>query len=983
MKLRTATCCLAASLMLSGCQAPEALAPTPPGDGPRVVWDLDARPFPDIPFPNDLACRPDPGSPTGRRLNVSLIGTTALEMDVRAELDLLAGFSTFAPISVSFEAPLDVADLLARHGPSLDPRDDAVLLVDLESGEPVYLDIGSGAYPLTLERPGRYFPCDPRADGSNLLFETRAEDLDGDGVLDPGEDTDGDGVLDRPNTLRPNGDPVDDLLTCYERETNTLIIRPLVPLEPEHRYAVVLTDRLAGEDGQPVRSPFAGVNHTEQTRELQALLPALADLGLGVERVAFAWTFTTQPTSRDLEHLRMGLYGQGPFSRLAVDFPPETKLEVAWDDPSRLDHHPFIVPLDESWAAVRLFAEGLFGQNEISAALLASYAHIDYLVLGRTTTPMLLTGLEQAWRLDARTGEIELGREALPWLAAIPRARPELGIGPPYPVAIYVHGTGGSRMESLGFAGHMARLGIATVGLEVPMHGMVLSPEDLELYTMLMGSFNLGGLIQRLADNRTVDITGDGLPDEAGNFWSFHTFHTRDAVRQGALDVIRLIQVLRGFDGKRRWSLDADGDGVAELEGLAGDFDADGQVDLAGPDGPYYLFGISLGGIVSSVAAPLEPAVRAAAPIAPGGGMSDVALRSLQTGVPEQVVMPMLGPLLYAAPGADGQVELAFYLAESYRERSLPVLALPELRPGDLARLVDLENGESSEAPVSPEGCFRLSVACDRGDRLRLELRRQADAAPFFTAEHTDRELRWKGETFAAGSPLTALESGYGVRRQSPQLRRFIQIAQTALDPGDPINYGRYYQDAELYRDYPGTHAPTALALVLSAGDMNVPISTGVSLARAAGLLGYRPEDEDARYGLTAQQVLADSYVLEGLERLRRFAGAPWNDEREILLDPDDLSQGLDGFAAPRLDPPLRLGRSEASGRLNRLRFIYPSPRGAHGIMTSNPSKDYNIDLHVVLAVARYFRSQAREWHDETCLGAGDCAWLPEALEPP
>ena len=32
-------------------------------------------------------------------------------------------------------------------------------------------------------------------------------------------------------------------MTWYERETNTLIIRPVVPLREETRYAVVLTER--------------------------------------------------------------------------------------------------------------------------------------------------------------------------------------------------------------------------------------------------------------------------------------------------------------------------------------------------------------------------------------------------------------------------------------------------------------------------------------------------------------------------------------------------------------------------------------------------------------------------------------------------------------------------------------------------------------------------------------------------------------------
>ena len=59
---------LTLALCAAGCNPamPEGLAPTPAGSGPKVVFDFDARPLPEIPFPNDLATRPDPESPTGR-----------------------------------------------------------------------------------------------------------------------------------------------------------------------------------------------------------------------------------------------------------------------------------------------------------------------------------------------------------------------------------------------------------------------------------------------------------------------------------------------------------------------------------------------------------------------------------------------------------------------------------------------------------------------------------------------------------------------------------------------------------------------------------------------------------------------------------------------------------------------------------------------------------------------------------------------------
>lgn len=71
------------------------LAPSNPSDlGPRIVWDLFAEPFPEIPFPNDVGTRPDLTSGSGRRINVSLQAATAHERKLRRLINELEGFGT-------------------------------------------------------------------------------------------------------------------------------------------------------------------------------------------------------------------------------------------------------------------------------------------------------------------------------------------------------------------------------------------------------------------------------------------------------------------------------------------------------------------------------------------------------------------------------------------------------------------------------------------------------------------------------------------------------------------------------------------------------------------------------------------------------------------------------------------------------------------------------------------------------------------------
>ena len=109
-----------ALLFIPACAAPPSgLLSTPEGTGPMIQIDWDAHPLPEIPFPNDLATRPDSSSPTGLRLNISLVAPTRFEIDARETLNEMTGFGLYAPITVAFEHDIDLDNVIDRH------RDDA------------------------------------------------------------------------------------------------------------------------------------------------------------------------------------------------------------------------------------------------------------------------------------------------------------------------------------------------------------------------------------------------------------------------------------------------------------------------------------------------------------------------------------------------------------------------------------------------------------------------------------------------------------------------------------------------------------------------------------------------------------------------------------------------------------------------------------------------------------------------------------------
>ena len=139
----------------------------------------------------------------------------------------------------------------------------------------------------------------------SLLFDTAAEDVNRNGLLDPAN-IDNDGDLDVPNVYPEGGDPREDLLTWYERITNTLIVRPVVPLREENTYAVVLTERLVDAAGEPVRSPWPWVHHApNRSARPHCRRPTQSRFESRRRRVRL--TFTTGRVTGDLVDIRRSL----------------------------------------------------------------------------------------------------------------------------------------------------------------------------------------------------------------------------------------------------------------------------------------------------------------------------------------------------------------------------------------------------------------------------------------------------------------------------------------------------------------------------------------------------------------------------------------------------------------------------------------------------------------------------------------------------
>lgn len=773
---------MAALALLGACEGgglPQGWAPTPQGIGPEVVWDLEAEPLPEIPLPNDVATWPDPSSPTGRRVNASLVAPSGMERRLRQEFDRLDGWGTFAPITVRFDAPIDTDDLVRRQGRGQFGSDDfarhALYLIDMETGVPVPLDIGTRLFPRVVANTGAYYDNDPRDGASNLLLETVDEDLNGNRVLDPGEDTDFDGVLDVPNTFdgRLDGTPnetVDEMMWFYERQTNTLFVRPIIPLNEASQYVVVLTDRLVGEDGAPVRSPFDWVHHVGQTEDLTSLPDVFArhpeiygDLASrGWGGVSFAWSFTTQSVRGDLVALRDGLYGRGPFAYLAEDFPAQL-VPAPLQGGTRVDPcEPGARIYTVTPAQLRVALEGLPVEDlglpvtTLEAVIDSVERSVAYLAFGFFESPYLLGDPEfedvnDTWQVNRQTGETPIARDLVPMFIMVPKETETHR--QPFPATFYAHGYGSLNLEAIAFGGLVANHGVATVSINAQGHGIPLGDDLRPLLTSVLGQNCLAPLGQALGRDRARDLNGDDVADSAGLFFSAYMFHTRDTLRQSTVDWMQAIRIIRSWDDHpdypdgRDWipgeitgdgprdtltfDGDVDGDGTIDREG---DFDGNGVPDLGGWDRPYGQWGSSLGGIMTMLNAGIEPSIVAAAPVSGGGGLFDVGLRTSLGTARHPIWLRVIGPVISARPVesdedndtacAVGERSLYFQLPNLNEDTQTEFACVPSasLDEGDAIVVVNFRNGERRCAGVGPDGRFRTQIPTDEGDPLRVTI---------------------------------------------------------------------------------------------------------------------------------------------------------------------------------------------------------------------------------------------------------------------
>jgi hypothetical protein len=665
----------------------------------------------------------------------------------------------------------------------------------------------------------------------------------------------------------------------YEVATNTLMIRPLFPLRPETTYAVVLTRHLLGRDGEPVRSPFDGVNEPSQTH---ALAPVPGFVKGGAEAVAFAWTFSTQSLTRDWSALRRGMDGEGPLAWIAQDFPPLiTNLTDFTDlpplpgetapEPDGRPDGPLV--LDAAYLNRILKLAEPFIPGGVALEPMQS---VDYVVLGTIRSLDFRRPDDGGIWVDESAGTVDAAPFDLPFLLAIPIETEDHK--PPFPVVIHSHATRTSRLEAALIAEHYARRGFAALSVDAAGHGPitgdvlaqfelgnVFSPSQISFLAGAVGRFLLGSdydakgksLEEILLDfdgnpvwrvvateGRSVDEDGDGLMQSGDGYLVPNSFRLGSSGRQTVLDNMMALRLLRSFDQAALPTGFDDLEGVStddiRKRALLGDFNADGRIDVGGPDATFSATGISLGGFHTALMMAVEPNVTTAVPIVSGGNLADLMAQTSLTDATDPIFAQAYGPAVVGCPTKTEAGEPTIALTWSFwsqrcrdetlieHAREQGGLPFVPVVPGGTAVLenprLQAEGGAAyaedahHEAPITEHGGFQIAVATDIGDTLVLTL---LDAS----GEQTHR------------AELTAVKPGLGRPRNTPRFRRLIDLAQIATDRTDPVAFARY-----LFKEPLDGTPPKNILHVVAVGDRIVPFPGSLSFDRAAGLLGLDEE---------------------------------------------------------------------------------------------------------------------------------------------
>ena len=425
-------------------------------------------------------------------------------------------------------------------------------------------------------------------------------------------------------------DPADGIPISLKR--SRLLIEPLRPLAPSTTYIVALTNALLSTDGLPARpAPLFSVvaSDTAVSEQDAPILDTLTPTQLGTleaarsqvirpavealtqqlalfpeDAIVVAWPFTTQSVHKTLQAVNDNAVAQD-----IVAFPSGmTSDQLGAPAGANVWFGNLDVPYYQ-----RSLANSTATENPYNAFWKANPAtpDVNASFLGKVpcgafavgaTLPDGQTAMPSASTTICFPNPVATSTETLPVLMTVPNnpaiTKPAAG----WPVVIFQHGITGNRSQMLAIGPTLASVGIVTVAIDIPLHGLPPGHPLRMDGASIPAPFQTG---ERTFDgdftNNTTGGPGpDGVIDTSGaafiNLVSLIT--SRDNLRQAVADLIHMTKSLP--------NLDMDGNPATP------DIDPD-RISFVGH---------SLGGIIGGTLLGVNSDIGAATLAMPGGGIA-------------------------------------------------------------------------------------------------------------------------------------------------------------------------------------------------------------------------------------------------------------------------------------------------------------------------------------------------------------------------
>ncbi len=925
-------------LVLAACstECPNSARYTTSSIGPGVRYDLVAG-IESVPWPNDSLCWLDDADPGPCLPNLP---TAMLEPYpagwVRA-IDATRGWSTNGPIVVPFSraadvqsgSAVDLARLLALQQDN-DWSNDAIYLVDLETGLPHTLDFPATRGSFILHQPIALDPSDVRRGEPSLTVETIYEGLGSQTTkLTTGSetsegplyrqdwDTDSDGTLDVPvllpghicdiptkaadgsqsSSVQRDRCLADELVDAYDSAKNTLRIYPRTPLAQGRRYAVVIMDRLVDNDERPVQSPFSGVSHPRQVAVAERVLHWLGTPDLAryygpvpediTAHVRFVWGFTTGAPSKDLRSL---------FRRYQPDF------FLAAGSTSSIATH---VTLERQYA-LDASCSGISARSTLSAlmrevlnlspteerATVDSYGSISSVVVGTLSHPTYPdVAMDPLVEVTSHSGAIT----DIPFWLTVPKTATSES---PLRIVVVSHEQGSHRLEGLRWAGHWASLGLATLGFD-------RIGTDIDTLNEAVANAQLQ-FDQSCTGNLYLDLM---RPRSDSHTWHANNLSDVDP------DVVAT---------RRRWRLDA-----IELATIArclkSSVVTSNSIDMHRELSPGAFFGVGTGAATAALAASLAPGEVPLIMVDPATSPERAWSRGATWGAAKTNLWHVFGPRLAGVPAKslDGVATRCNSTDSSIRlvnadtpGTGIEVGCLPLpfvdkngnrlLNNGATAIATNLSSLSRRCVAMTKDGHFSMGLPAAANDAIELSiydsldvvirLGRDADCA-LVSDSLVPAFVLGSGGTEESVSSILTTAHGLGLERQSSELLHALDLAASAFTLANPAPFV-----ADLAQPIHPTDSRGVL-LSISSGDTIVPNDEGLTLARAARLIPrFPPENLDTYWELAADTTPRVASALtkptaaarvegarldEGVPRLSRFPPNKSNCGSNVTSAPD------------------------------------------------------------------------------------------------